>query len=103
MVGDEMHIHWEKRLHLLVDLDGGIGPPKERLNKRRPVIETNFQLHIRLAGVEADAMHALHARHRIVVAAPHSHRPILFALDLNLDRHKGCRPVMLRPVELDAA
>ena len=48
-------------------------------------------------------MHTFHALHGIVITAPHRDGAIGMPLDLGLDRHERRRPVMLRPVEFDAA
>src|SRR5882757_10604345 len=53
--------------------------------------------------MQADAVHSLHALHRVMVAAPHGNGAIRVMLDLCLDWHERRRPMVLRPVELDTA
>jgi len=52
--------------------------------------------------MQTDAMHPLHPRHGIVVAAPNRLRTLGVRLDLEVHRQKRRRPMMLRPVELNA-
>ena len=80
-----------------------IGPPQEGLHKRRTVIESDLQLDVASCWVEADAMHPLHAVQRIVIGTPNRLRAVSMLFNFRLDRHERGGPVMLRPVELDAA
>ena len=50
-----------------------------------------------------DADHAFHPQHGIVFAQPHRAAAVGMLLDGGVDRHIRRRPMMLRPVELDAA
>ncbi len=103
MIGDIANIGREEGLILLMHAGSDIGPPQKCLLIRRAVVEAHFQLDHGSIRMQADAVHSLHALHRIVVAAPHGDGAIGVTLDLGLDRHEGCRPVMLRPVKLDTA
>jgi hypothetical protein len=73
------------------------------LDKRGSVVKLNFRFHECLAGIKADAHHALHAIHRLVLAQPHGAASIGVLLDKMIYGHEGRRPVMLRPVEFHAA
>ncbi len=103
VVGHAMDIRREKALVSLVDARRDVGPPKERLDERGAVVRPHLQLDEGAAGMEADAVHPFHPRHRIVVAAPDGHAAVGVLLDLDIDRHEGGRTMMLRPVELDSA
>ncbi len=82
---------------------GDIGPPQKRLHERRAVVGANFEFEISLARMQADAVHAFHAAHRIVVAAPDRFRAVRVFFDFKIHRQKRRGPMMLRPVEFDAA
>jgi hypothetical protein len=53
--------------------------------------------------MQTDAVHAFHARHGIVIAAPDGLRAVGVFLDFKVHRQERCWPMMLRPVEFDAA
>ena len=102
MVGHVMHIRREEALVRLVHLRRNIRPPEECLDEGGPIVSAHLQLDRRFLRVKADAVHSLHAGHRIVVAAPDGDTPIGMMLDLNVNRHEGGGAVVLGPVELDA-
>jgi hypothetical protein len=91
----------EKRLILLVGPSGCVGPLKKRLCKRRSVIEASLQFHNGSTGSKTDPVHAFHVQHRIVIAAPYRHGPVVSIVDLRLHGHVSRRAMVLRPVELD--
>ena len=80
-----------------------IGPPEERLRKRRAVVQPHFQFEYSAPWVQADAVHPLHALHRIVIAAPDGDGAVLRSFNLRCNRHERRRSVVLRPVEFNAA
>src|SRR5208283_792119 len=51
--------------------------------------------------MQADAVHAFHAGHRIVVAAPNRHCSFGALLDFKIHGQKRRRAMVLRPVEFD--
>src|SRR5690348_3975412 len=53
--------------------------------------------------MQAHPMHAFHALHRIVIAAPDGDGAVGMPLDFHFDGHESGGPVMLWPVELDAS
>ena len=53
--------------------------------------------------MQADAVHALHADHRVMVATPDRFAAVGVRLDFDVHRHEGRRAVVLRPVELHPA
>jgi len=67
----------------------------------RAIVDPRHQLDDRPAGVQAHAVHALHAGDGIEFAQPHRRRPVLMVLDRDIRRPVGRRTMMLRPVELD--
>ena len=103
VVGHVINVRREKALIGLVHARGDVGPPKKRLHERRAVVGAHLEFEIRLARMQADAVHAFHAAHRIVVAAPDGFRAVGVLFDFKIHRQKRRGPVMLRPVELDAA
>ena len=70
VVGDVINVWREKTLIRLVNARADVRPPEKRLHVGRAIVGAHFQLDDGLAGMEAHAMHALHATYRIVVAAP---------------------------------
>ena len=82
---------------------GDVRPPEKGLDVRRAVVGADFELDDGPARMEADAVHPLHPRHGIVVAAPDGLRAVGMFLDFKIHRQKRRGPVVLRPVELDAA
>ena len=88
---------------MLVNVGGHVSPPEEGLRLESSVIKADLELDIGLARMQADAMHALHAGHGIVVAAPDCDGTIWIALDGGFHRHESRGAMMLGPVELDAS
>ena len=103
MVGDIVHVGRKEGLVFLVNPHRGVGPPQEGLNEGRAVVETDLQLDVGFAGMEADAVHALEPRHGVAVLAPDGLRAVGVGFDFDIHRHEGGGAVMLRPVELYAA
>ena len=77
-----------------------IGPPKESLGERCPVVRPHLEFDDLAARMQANPVHALHSLHRVVVGAPDRQGTIRVVLDLRVHRHERCGPVMLRPVKL---
>ena len=103
MIGHAGDTGREKRLVALVDSHGRVGPPEKRLSQRRAIGDANLQFHPRMAGPEADAVHAFEPRKRIMITQPNGLGAVGIFLDGVIDRQKRRRTVVLRPVELDAA
>ena len=57
----------------------------------------------RIARMQANAVHAFHAAHRIVIAAPNGLRAVGVFLDFKIHRQERRRPMMLRPIEFDTS
>src|SRR6266568_9202807 len=53
--------------------------------------------------MQANAVHALHAGHRVMIAAPDSFGTIGVLFDLEMCGQECCRAMVLGPVELNAA
>src|SRR3984885_11594470 len=100
MVGNESHIRREKSLVLVVDANANIGPPKECLRERRPIVEPDLRFHQRFARMQTDPNHPLHAMHRLVFAEPNGLAAIGRFFNFPMDWHIGGRAVVLRPIEL---
>ena len=103
VVGDVIDVRREKALVGFMHAGGHIGPPEEALHTGRAIVGARLEFHETFAGMQANAVHAFHAGHRIVVAAPDSFGAIGVLLDFIVRRQKGGRAVMLRPVEFNAA
>src|SRR5207249_7655582 len=98
-----INIRREKTSIGFVNARGDVGPPKKCLHKGRAVVHANFEFEICTPWMQTDAVHALHPGHRIVVAAPDGLRTVGVLFDGEVHRKKRCGPMMLRPVEFDAA
>ena len=72
-------------------------------DERRAVVGADLEFDARLARVQADAVHALHA----AIGSWSLHQTVTLPSACSsisiVHRHERRRPVMLRPVELDAA
>src|SRR5918992_962568 len=77
MVRDDVHVGREERLVVVVDSDGGVGPPEERLDVVGTVHQLCADLDQRARRAEPDAVHALHAGEGVVVRAPRGDRALL--------------------------
>ncbi len=100
VVGHHRHVGGEERLVVVVHLRGHVGPPEERLRPLVPVEQPHPELDDGRPWSQPDPVHALHAGERVVVGAPDH---ALALVDLPGRRQEGGGPVVLRPVELDAA
>src|SRR5262245_58600006 len=80
-----------------------ICPPKKRLRELRAIVDANFQFEIGASRVEADAVHAFHTCHWIVIAAPNGFRAISMLFNFEIGRQKGRRTMVLRPIEFNTA
>src|SRR5258708_296714 len=103
VVGDKAHILRKERLILLVDARRNVRPPQECLRILGAVVEAHSKLEISLAWAKAQTVHSFHPHHGIMIATPYRYRSVRISLNSRFDRHKGRRPVMLRPVELHSA
>ena len=103
VVGDVVHVGGEERLVLLVRARGDVRPPEEGLHVVGAVVQPRPELDEAAVGGERDAVHPFHAREGVVVAAPDRHGSVVVGLDVGVGGQEGGGPVVLRPVELDAA
>ena len=102
LIGDVIDIRREEALIGFMHTGSYICPPQECLHKSRAVVSPHLQLQVGVARVQAHAMHSLHARHRVVVAAPNRLRAVGVFFNLKVDRQKGRGAMMLGPVKLYA-
>lgn len=93
----------ENGLGMIVDRDGGVGPPEERLRLVGPVVELAADLEIRLARIERKPGGHFRAVHPVDLADPDRRGTVAARFIRILDGPERVRPVMLRPVEFDAA
>ena len=103
MVGNESHIGRKEGLVSIVNLNRDIGPPQKGLRQRRAVVQPHLGFDNRFARRKADAHHAFHAQHGIVLAEPHRPTAILVLLNALHGQAYTWRAVVLRPVELNSA
>ena len=103
VIGHVKNILREKRLVMLIHARRHIRPPEKRLHKLRAVVSPDFKFDVCFTRMQTNAMHSLHAGHRIVIAAPDGLAAVSVLFDLHIHRHKRRRAVVLRPVELHAA
>ena len=103
MVGHVIDVGREKALVSFVHARRDISPPKEFLGEWRPIVCADLQFKKCAAGMEANTMHAFHASHRIMIAAPNGLGTVGMVFNFKIDRQEGCRAMMLRPIEFDAA
>ena len=89
MIGDVIDIRREETLIRLMHARGDVGPPEEGLHRLRAVVGADLELDHGFARMQADAVHAFHAGHRIVVAAPDGRGAVVVVLDFDLDGHEG--------------
>lgn len=73
MIRNKANIGWEKRLISLMHPRCDICPPEKCLYIWTAIEEPDLQFHNGTAGAKAYAVHALHAQHGVVVAAPYSY------------------------------
>ena len=90
-------------LVVLVHAHGQIVPPHERQRRIGAVVDHRFYLDQRTSRIDGDARHAAHAVEGLRLAHPAGHGAVGILDGRRLRRHKRSRPVMLRPVEFDAA
>ena len=70
VVGNVIDVGRKERLKEFVDVGGHVGPPQERLHERRAIIQSHLQFDVGPPRMQTDAVHALHAVHRLVITAP---------------------------------
>ena len=103
MVEHGVDVGREHALILVVDLNGGIGPPEEGLRYVGAVVEATLDLEIGASGTQREACHTLLMEHLLHLAHPHADRPVGILLDARIDGHIGSGTMVLGPVEFDAS
>src|SRR5690348_3430568 len=103
VVGDVIDIRWKEALIRLMNARGDIRPPEEGLHKRRAIVRAHLQFQISAPRMQTDAVHSFHPAHWIVIAAPNRLRTVFVLLNFKIHWQERGRPMMLRPIELDAA
>ena len=102
VIGHVINIRREKTLIGFVNACGNVCPPKKGLHKRRSVVGAHLDFKICASWMHTDPVHAFHACHWIVVAAPDGLRAVGVFFDVEVHRQERRGPMMLRPVEFDA-
>ncbi len=101
VIGHAGDVRGEEALVLLVDTGGDVGPPEKRLGVRGAVMGADLEFDDGLVGVEADAVHAFHTAHGIVVAAPDRDAAVGVVFGVGIGGEEGCGTMVLGPVEFD--
>ena len=102
VVKNGMHIGRKHRLIMIVHFDGRIGPPQKGLGQVGPVVDFHLDLDIGFAGMQSKTGHTFGARHPLQFAAPDGSTAVGVFLQDIIQWLVSGRPVMLRPVKLDA-
>ena len=103
VVHDGVDVRREHGLGALVDGHRRIRPPEEGLGHWRPVVEPRVDADVGLVRVKREAGHALGAEHVLDLADHNGAASVLVFADGPVHGVEGAGPVMLGPVELDAA
>ena len=88
---------------MIVDRHRRVRPPEEGLGHGGPVVELSAYLDIGLSRIKGECRDSLGPIHLIHIVYQQGFAAVLIFLQLIIGRHKGGRPVVLGPVELDAA
>ena len=103
MVEDGVDVAREDGLVVRAHGDGGVGPPQEGLRQGRGVVEHALNLEHGAPGAQREAGHALEVEHALALAHPDDGAAVGPALNGVVHGQERAGPVVLRPVELDAA
>ncbi len=103
VVVDRVDVGREDRLVALVHRHGGVGPPEEALGKAGPVVDPGRDLDEGLSRLQGETGEDPEPRHAVDVPDPAGPGAVLLLLEGEIDRGVGVGPVVLGPVELDAA
>ena len=103
MIHHRMHIGREDGLGIVVDRNRRIRPPQEGLRHAGTVVELADNLYVRLSGIQADFRDSLGTVHLIHIMKQHGYAAVLILQGHIIHRKEGGRPVVLRPVELNAS
>ena len=98
-----VHVRREHRLVIVVGVHGRVGPPQERLGNGGPVVEADVDFQIGPIRIEGKAGSPGRAEHLLDFAHPHRLAAVLLLPERVADRLERAGPVVLGPVELDAA
>src|SRR5258706_4232115 len=98
VIGYTINVRWEKALIGFVNARGDVRPPEKCLHKGRAVVGAHLEFQIGTSRMQADPVHAFHARHWIMITAPDGLRAICVFFDFEIYRQERCGPMMLRPV-----
>ena len=78
-----------------------VSPPEEMTRSGVAVKDLTGNFNERPVRIQREARHHLQTTHRLHFAHPYRLFALLACLDSDVNRHKGGRAVMLRPVKLD--
>src|ERR1051326_8249254 len=101
MIEDGMHVRRKDRLRMLVDRNGRVCPPEERLRLRRPIIQLYMYFQVGLPWVESEACRHFRPIHPVDFADPRRFTAIGMMFNVIFDRSERIWTLMLRPVELN--
>src|ERR1035437_4026840 len=103
MVINRLHVGRKNRLIMIVYVNGGIGPEMEALRERRGIEEADIDFEQSLVREERQAERAFEVPHRFDFAEPKGAAAVRIFGDRVIGRAVGAGPMVLRPIELDAA
>ena len=103
VVVDGGHVRGEDALRVVIDRHGGVGPPQEGLGQAGAVVQLAPDLDVGLVRVDGEGHLALGAVHLVNLGKLHGLAAVGVFADAPVHRGKGGGPVVLGPVELDAA
>ena len=103
VVKHRRNVRREDALMIVPTLHRRVGPPQEVARRGVAVEDFAGDFNQRPVRVERKAGHYLQAAHRLGLAQPDGLRPALLGLNVDVDRHKGGRAMVLRPVKFNSA
>src|SRR6187551_3512269 len=89
VVGDVGGVGREERLVMLVDAGGDVRPPEKSLHVGGAVVDARLELEQGTTGMKTNAVHALHARHRVVLRKPGRDGAVFRFFKVHVGRHES--------------
>ena len=97
------HVRREHGLRIVIHRHGGIRPPQEGLGQAGAVVKPGFDLDICFVRVQREGHFPFGAVHLIHFGQFHGHAAVFMLNRAEINRRESGGPVVLGPVELDAA
>ena len=103
MVHHRMYVGRKDRLRVVVDRHSRVGPPEEGLRQAGAVVDLRVDFDVCLVGENGKGRRTARADHVFRFSDHDGAASVRILADCAVDRVKGARAVVLRPVEFDAA